>query len=59
MYLSLYGYVHVGEGACGDQKRALDILERELKGLVSCLTQVLGTELRSYGSTQSSLTIEL
>lgn len=50
--------MHVGEGACGDQKRALDILELELKVLVSCLTQVLGTELRSYGSTQSSLTIE-
>lgn len=59
MYLSLYGYVRVGEGACGDQKRALDILELKIKGFGSCLTQVLGTELRTYGSTQSSLTIEL
>ena len=30
-----------------DQERSSDLLELELKAVVSCLTWVLGTELRS------------
>jgi hypothetical protein len=37
------------------QKRASDPLELELQALVSCSTQVLGTELRSSARTARTL----
>lgn len=40
-------YVHVFAGVLGGQERVSGPLEMELQAIVSSLTEVLGTELRS------------
>lgn len=40
---------------CGDQKMALYVLELELQVVMSCLTWVLGTDLRSTVRAASAL----
>lgn len=44
MCVSLYGYVWMNECRCPRRPEASDAWELEFKVVVSCLTQVLGTE---------------
>lgn len=50
MYVCLLGSIHtcMHAGASGDQKRAQDSLELELKAVVNHPVQVLGTEVRYF-----------
>ena len=46
MCVSVFSYVHMSEVAPRDQKNALDPLDLELQGVVSCLMWILGSEFR-------------
>jgi hypothetical protein len=47
--------VHKHVSTCRNQEKVLDLLELELKGVVSCLMWVLGFELKSSGRAASAL----
>lgn len=50
----MWEHTHVSAGDCGSQKGAMNLLEMELQAVVSCLTWVLGNELRTSAGAVSS-----
>lgn len=56
LYVSVCRHVHMRTGACGGQKRTSETLEVKLEAIVSCLTCVLESELRSSARAASFLT---
>lgn len=48
MCVSVCRYDHISAGACGVQKKLFYPLELQLKAVVSYLTWMLGTKLRSF-----------